>query len=112
MELTFKQIALIRRSLIPQVEILQSDRVWSKREAAACWNVAAPNNSYGAVKFQNLNYYRDIYRKATADLAEIEGILAACKREERRMQKRRGLEIEWDLLACQMEEVEEKLSWL
>jgi hypothetical protein len=109
MELTFKQIALIRRSLIPQVEILQSDRVWSKREAAACWNAASPDNSYGVVKFQNLNYYRDIYRQATADLAEAEGILAACKREERRLQKRRGLEVEWERLYRRMLDITDQL---
>ena len=109
MELTFKQIALNRRSLIPQVEALQTDRVWSKREAAACWDAASPDNFYGVARFQQLNYYRDIYRKATADLAEAEGILAACKREERRLQKRRGLEVEWERLYRLMLDITDQL---
>jgi hypothetical protein len=110
MELTFKQISLIRRSLIPQVEDLQATRVWAKGLAAAAWEGASPDTNVGVSEFHRLNFARDTYRKATADLAVTESILAECKREERRLQKRNSLNMEWDRLYLRMREINEQLD--
>jgi hypothetical protein len=110
MEMTFKEIAALRRHLIPMVHLLQEERRWAKESAAKEWELASPTSSLGGVAFELLNSARDDYRKSTADLAVVEGILAKCKREERRLQKRNSLNMEWERLYLRMREINEQLD--
>jgi hypothetical protein len=105
MELTFKQIAALRRILLPRVYNLQSQRLEAKEEASECWYIASPANTTGKHYFGMMNVWRDQYRKATAELREIEGVLTELKLAEKKMQKLRAIEIREDELIDAMNQL-------